>query len=62
MIPILEKGDIILWCTDPLLGRDLETNDTTAIFTQQCSKHASTTTELTVGNSVFYLVREKVLS
>jgi hypothetical protein len=38
---------IILWHIDLLLGKDLKTNNkTTAIAMQQCSKHASTTTEL----------------
>jgi hypothetical protein len=35
-----------LWRTDPLLGKDLETNETTAIAMQQHGKQASTTTEL----------------
>jgi hypothetical protein len=37
----------ILWLIDPLLGRDLETNnETTAFAIQQFSKFASTTIEL----------------
>jgi hypothetical protein len=37
----------ILWCIDPLLGIDLETNnETTAVAMQWHSKHASTTIEL----------------
>jgi hypothetical protein len=39
--------NIILWHIDPLLGKDLETNnETTATAMQRCSKHASTTIEL----------------
>jgi hypothetical protein len=37
---------IILWLIDSLLGKDLETNKTTAVAMQQCGKHASTTKEL----------------
>jgi hypothetical protein len=37
----------ILWCIDPLLGKDLETdNETTAIAMQQHGQHTSTTIEL----------------
>jgi hypothetical protein len=37
----------ILWRIDPLLGKDLETNEeTTPVAVQQRSKHASTTIEL----------------
>jgi hypothetical protein len=36
----------ILWCIEPLLGKDLETNETTAVAIKWCGKHASTTIEL----------------
>jgi hypothetical protein len=36
----------ILWRIGPLLGKDLETNETTAVSMQQRGKHASTTIEL----------------
>jgi hypothetical protein len=37
----------ILWRTDPLLGKDLETdNETTAVAMLRRGKHASTTIEL----------------
>jgi hypothetical protein len=41
------KSILILWCTDPLLGKDLETNnETTTVAMHRCDKHASTTIEL----------------
>jgi hypothetical protein len=37
----------ILWCIEPLLGKDLETNnETTTVAMQWHDKHASTTIEL----------------
>jgi hypothetical protein len=33
---------LILWRIDPLLGKDLETDETTAFAMQQSGKHAST--------------------
>jgi hypothetical protein len=37
----------MLWYIDPLLGKDLETNnETTAVAMHWCHKHASTTIEL----------------
>jgi hypothetical protein len=36
----------ILWGIDPLLGKDLETNETTTVVMQRRGKHATTTTEL----------------
>jgi hypothetical protein len=37
----------ILWLMDPILDKDLETNnETTAVTLQQIGKHASTTIEL----------------
>jgi hypothetical protein len=45
--------NIILWCTDPLLGKYLETNnETTAIAMQLPGKHASTTIVL-LSETVF---------
>jgi hypothetical protein len=39
--------NIILWRTDPLLGKDLETNnEKTVVALQRRCKHASTTLEL----------------
>jgi membrane-anchored protein YejM (alkaline phosphatase superfamily) len=35
-----------MWHIEPSLGKDLETNETTTVAIQQCSKHASTTVEL----------------
>jgi hypothetical protein len=35
-----------MWRTDPLLDKDLETNETTAVAMQRRGKHASTTTKL----------------
>lgn len=32
----------MLWHTDPLLGNDRETNETTALTTQQLPKYATT--------------------
>jgi hypothetical protein len=49
----------ILLCTDQLMGKDLERNKT-AIAMQLCGKHISTTI-VTVGNSVLYLVHVKWL-
>jgi hypothetical protein len=36
----------ILWRIDPLLGKELETNETIAVAMQWCCKHASTTIKL----------------
>jgi hypothetical protein len=37
----------ILWCINPLLGKDLETNnETAAVAMETRGKHASTTTQL----------------
>jgi hypothetical protein len=37
----------LLWCIDPLLGKNLETNnETTAVAMQQRDKHACTTRQL----------------
>jgi hypothetical protein len=41
-----------LWHIDPLLGKDLETDETTAVVMQRRGKHTSTTT-VPVGNGVF---------
>jgi hypothetical protein len=42
----------ILWSTDPLLGKDLETNnDTRAVAMQRRGKHGSTTV-----NGAFHVV------
>jgi hypothetical protein len=53
---------VILWRTNPLLGKNLETNnETTAAAIQRSSKYSSTA-RITVGNGVFYVVRAKELS
>jgi hypothetical protein len=45
--PILLLKSYTLWHIDPLLGKDLETNnETTAVAMQWHGKHASTTIEL----------------
>jgi hypothetical protein len=36
----------IVWHIAPLLGKDLKTNETTAVAMQRSSKHASTIVEL----------------
>jgi hypothetical protein len=36
----------VLWRVDPLLGKDLETDETTVVAMQRRGKHASTTIEL----------------
>jgi hypothetical protein len=52
---------MILWPTDPLLGKDLETNnEMTAVAMPRRGKHASTKI-VTVGNGVFYSFRAKGL-
>jgi hypothetical protein len=42
-----------LWLIDPLLGKDLETKETTTVAMQQRSKHASTTMELLLETGIF---------
>jgi hypothetical protein len=39
----------VLWRIDSLLGKDLATNETTAVAMQRCGKHASTTIALVNG-------------
>jgi hypothetical protein len=61
-----------MWRTDPLLGKDLETNETTAIARQQPVRqwtgwlvimwgpqHSTHNNRGTIGNTVFYAVRAK---
>jgi hypothetical protein len=46
-----------MWRIDPLLGKDLKTNnETRAVAMQRRGKHASTT-RVTTGNGVFYSIR-----
>jgi hypothetical protein len=64
----------ILWRIDPLLGKDRETNETTAVAKQQLARQwtgwvvitwepqESTCSRGTVANSVFYAVHAKGLS
>jgi hypothetical protein len=53
---------VILWGTNPLLGKNLETNnETTVVAIQRSVKHSSTA-KVTVGNGVFYVIRAKELS
>jgi hypothetical protein len=40
----------VLWHIDPLLGKDLETNETTAVAMQRSRKPASTTIQLLYKN------------
>jgi hypothetical protein len=39
----LSDNALLLWRIDPLLGKDLETNETGAVVIQQRDKQASTT-------------------
>jgi hypothetical protein len=53
---------VILWRTNPLPGKSLETyNETTTVVIQRSGKHSSTTS-VTFGNGVFFVVRDKELS
>jgi hypothetical protein len=64
----------ILWHIDPLLGKDRETNKTTAVARQQSARQwngwvvitwepqQSTCNRATAGNNVFYVVHAKGLS
>jgi hypothetical protein len=42
----------VLWRIDPLLGRNLEANETAAVAVQRRGKHASTTTEFLLSKHV----------
>jgi hypothetical protein len=45
----------VLWRIDPLLGKDLETNnETTTVAMQRGGKHASTTIELLLETVILY--------
>jgi hypothetical protein len=42
-----------MWRIDPMLGKDLETNETTAVAMQRRCKDASTTVELSLETMFF---------
>jgi hypothetical protein len=45
-LPHFNQNLIILWRIDPLLGKDLETNEITAVAMQRSGTHASATIDL----------------